>query len=96
MQLKRWIERGIDVYKLGETRKWRWRLFWLYLQSCWKSDQGKKLEFPQKINTIWRGSPFEFYVREKLDFEAAAHIFLDGERGGPRNLNRWISGKPAE
>jgi len=79
MQPKRWIERGAEISKLGSSSRERWRLFWLYIQSCWKYDQGKKLDFPKKINMIWRKSPFEFYVREKLDFEAAAHIFLDGE-----------------
>jgi len=79
MQIKRWISTARRYSSLGVDPKEKKRIFWLYLKVAWLKDRGRWLKSAEKLNLIWEEKPFEFLIREKLDFEALAHIFLDGE-----------------
>ena len=79
MQPKRWIENARKVSVLGVDRRERRRLFWLYLRASWCNDRGRPLDTPVMARLSWKGKPFDYLIREKLDFDAVSHIFLDGE-----------------
>ncbi len=78
MQLKRWIYNAVKISKFAKRDKLK--LFYMYLKLCFLHDKNKEYLFsPLMLNLQWNKKDFEFFVREKLDFDALLHIFVDEE-----------------